>query len=75
MGRRRRRLSQPAPIAPTICYLCQALLALSFGLGGSVGLAVAGQCLFMASFSIGSGPCSMMVASECFPLQACHYLL
>ena len=55
--------------------MCQALLALSFGLGGSVGLAVAGQCLFMASFSIGSGPCSMMVASECFPLQACHYLL
>ena len=52
--------------------MCQALLALSFGLGGSVGLAVAGQCLFMASFSIGSGPCSMMVASECFPLQACH---
>lgn len=51
----------------------QALLALSFVLGGSaggsVGLAVVGQCLFMASFSIGSGPCSMMVASECFPLQ------
>ena len=23
----------------------------------------------MAAFSIGSGPCSMMVASECFPLQ------
>ena len=49
--------------------LSQGLLALSFLLGGSVGLAVAGQCLFMAAFSIGSGPCSMMVASECFPLQ------
>ena len=50
--------------------VAQALLAASFCFqGGSVGLAVAGQCLFMAAFSIGSGPCSMMVASECFPLQ------
>ncbi|KAL1524628.1 hypothetical protein AB1Y20_019516 [Prymnesium parvum] len=39
----------------------QALIGLSFTLGGS--------CLFMAFFSIGSGPCSMMVAAECFPLQ------
>jgi len=49
--------------------LSQALLAAGFLAGGSVGLAVAGQCLFMAAFSIGSGPCSMMVSSECFPLQ------
>ncbi len=57
----------PPPPPPRLWF--QALLALSFALGGSVGLAVAGQCLFMAAFSIGSGPCSMMVASECFPLQ------
>ena len=34
-----------------------------------VSLALVGQCLFMASFSLGAGPCSMMLASELFPLQ------
>ena len=49
--------------------LSQFLLGLSFHLGRNVGLALTGQCLFMAAFSIGAGPCSMMVASELFPLQ------
>ena len=45
------------------------LLGLSFSLGRLIALALFGQCMFMAAFSIGSGPCSMMVASELFPLQ------
>lgn len=48
----------------------QLLLGLSFSLGRVVPLALTGQALFMAAFSIGAGPCSMMVASEIFPLQA-----
>ena len=48
----------------------QTLIGLSFSMGGAVWLALTGQCLFMAFFSIGAGPCSMMVAAECFPLQA-----
>lgn len=47
----------------------QALIGLSFSLGGTVWLALLGQCFFMAAFSVGSGPCSMMVAAECFPLH------
>jgi hypothetical protein len=48
---------------------------LSFSLGDSVPLALAGQGLFMAAFSIGSGPCAMMVASELFPLQVRGFAL
>ena len=33
------------------------------------------QGLFMAAFSIGAGPCSMMVASELFPLQVRRHAL
>ena len=47
----------------------QLLLGLSFSMGRVVWLALAGQFLFMAAFSIGAGPCSMIVASELFPLQ------
>jgi len=49
--------------------LAQLLLGLSFSLGHVVPLALGGQMLFMAAFSIGVGPCAMMVASELFPLQ------
>ena len=49
--------------------MAQLLLGLSFSLGHVVPLALAGQMLFMAAFSIGVGPCAMMVASELFPLQ------
>ena len=49
--------------------IAQLLLGLSFALGRVVPLALCGQALFMAAFSIGAGPCSMMVASELFPLQ------
>jgi len=55
--------------------LSQALLALSFVGGRTVWLALFGQCLFMAAFSIGAGPCSMLVASECFPLQVRGFAL
>ena len=55
--------------------LSQLLLALSFSLGRVVALALIGQCLFMAAFSIGAGPCSMMVASELFPLQVRGFAL
>jgi hypothetical protein len=40
-----------------------------------VGLALTGQLLFMAAFSIGAGPCSMLVASELFPLQVRGFAL
>ena len=53
----------------------QLLLGLSFSLGRHVPLALCGQCLFMAAFSLGSGPCSMMVASELFPLQVRGFAL
>ena len=49
--------------------VAQLLLGLSFCLDGAVWLALTGQCLFLAAYSIGAGPCSMMVASELFPLQ------
>uniref|UniRef100_A0A7S3C231 Major facilitator superfamily (MFS) profile domain-containing protein n=1 Tax=Haptolina ericina TaxID=156174 RepID=A0A7S3C231_9EUKA len=49
--------------------ISQILIGASFSAGGAVWLALLGQCLFMAFFSIGSGPCSMLVAAECFPLQ------
>jgi len=47
----------------------QLLIGLSFSAGKVVWLALLGQCLFMAFFSLGAGPCSFMVASEVFPLQ------
>ena len=47
--------------------LSHGLLALNFACGGVIWLAVLAQCLFMASFSIGAGPCSMMVAAELLP--------
>jgi len=55
--------------------LAQFLIATSFAAASALGeytglLALLGQCLFMAAFSIGVGPCTMMVASECFPLQS-----
>ena len=57
--------------------LCAAslLLGLSFSLGRAVGLALAGQALFMAAFSLGVGPCAMMAASELFPLQVRGFAL
>ena len=43
-------------------------LGLSFASSRNVALALFSQCSFMAAFSIGAGPCSMMVAAELFPL-------
>jgi MFS family permease len=55
--------------------LASLLLGLSFSFGRIVPLALAGQSLFMAAFSIGAGPCAMMVASELFPLQVRGFAL
>ena len=55
--------------------LASLLLGLSFSLGRVIPLALAGQGLFMAAFSIGVGPCAMMVASELFPLQVRGFAL
>ena len=55
--------------------LSQLTLGVSFSLGRSVWLALVGQNLFMACFSLGAGPCSMMVASELFPLQVRGFAL
>ena len=65
------RRAQIAQRHPRVANLLPArhLAGLSFSMGGAVGLALSGQCLFMAFFSLGAGPCSMMVAAECFPLQ------
>ena len=38
-------------------------------------LALLGQCAFIGAFSLGAGPCSMMVASELFPLQVRGFAL
>ena len=69
-GRVRLLLVSTAGIA-----LAQLLLGISFSHGRIVPLALAGQALFMASFSLGAGPCSMMVASELFPLQVRGFAL
>ena len=55
--------------------VAQFLLGLSFSLGNVVPLALFGQCMFMAAFSLGAGPCSMMVASELFPQQVRGFAL
>ena len=56
--------------------IAQLMLGLSFSFNERlIPLALSGQALFMAAFSIGAGPCSMMVASELFPLQVRGFAL
>ena len=47
----------------------QALIGVSFAAGGVTWAALVGQLLFMASFSLGAGPCTMMLVSELLPLS------
>jgi sugar porter (SP) family MFS transporter len=49
--------------------VAQTLIGASFALGGVTWMALLGQALFMGSFSIGVGPCAMMVAGEVCPLS------
>jgi len=48
----------------------QLLLSASFASGGMLWAALAGQCLFMATFSAGVGPCTWLLIPESFPLAA-----
>eukprot|EP00854_Cymbomonas_tetramitiformis_P001016 gene1016-1542_t len=58
-GRVRLMLASTAGIAAA--QLC---IGVSFSAGRVVWLALFGQCAFMAAFSLGSGPCSFIIASE-----------
>ena len=50
--------------------MAQGLLAINFIPGdSSVTLALAGQCLYMAFFSLGYGPITWVYTSEVFPLR------
>ena len=69
-GRVRLLLASQASIAAS-----HLLIAASFFGGGITWLALLGQCAFMGAFSLGAGPCSMMVASELFPLQVRGFAL
>lgn len=52
----------------SVMAVAHGLLALNFNID-TTWLALMAQCLFMAGFSIGAGPCSMMVAAEVLPLH------
>lgn len=45
------------------------LIAVSFEAGDILGVTLTGICLFMATFSLGFGPLTWVVASEVFPLH------
>jgi len=64
VGRRKMLLGSAA-----VMTVAQLMIGLNFRVWRIPGLAVAGQCLFMAGYSLGFGPIGWVLVSEIFPLQ------
>lgn len=64
VGRRKMLLGSAA-----VMTVAQLIIGLNFRIWQIPGLAIAGQCLFMAGYSLGFGPVGWVVVSEIFPLQ------
>ena len=67
-GRRVMLLSSIAAVTASLWLLAYCLGAAQAG-GSAAGLTLFALCFFMASFSLGMGPVTWVVASEIFPLR------